>query len=61
MNKNFTIYFEEIISKIIEDLDQSNLLVLSVCIDHKMMYYYVNILYNYIGMHIERSTTFFFD
>ena len=41
MNKNFTIlYFEEIISKIIEDLDQSNLLV---DIDHKMMYY-VNIL-----------------
>ena len=57
MNKNFTIYFEEIISKIIEDLDQSNLLVLSVFIDHKMMYYVsILLMYDYIGMHIERST-----
>ena len=55
MNKNFTIlYFEEIISKIIEDLDQSNLLV---DIDHKMMYYLCeHTMYNYIGMQIERST-----
>ena len=48
---------EEIISKIIGDLDQSNLLVLSVFIDHKMMYYVsILLMYDYIGMHIERST-----